>query len=108
MINKNMKRIFPLALLLIIAESCGLSQPNVGSGPKNLIQNSEFAIVTPKHDTLFLCHDDMMGKLLAQCWKEGKFKDSTQPAVVVLDCNNFDKLAQRVYTPSSLVSNEAK
>jgi hypothetical protein len=103
-----MKNIFYLALVLICTQSCGVSQSEWGSGPKNLIQNSEFAIVTPQHDTLFLCHDDMMGKFLAQCWKEGKFKDSTQPAVVVLDCNNFDKLAQRVYTPSSLVSNEAK
>lgn len=104
-----MKNFFYLAFVLIAAQSCSVSQANLGAGPKNLIKNSEFAIVTPKHDTLFLCRDDETGRILAQLWKEGKFKEpGNQTEVVVLDCNKFEKLVQRVNTPTTLVSAESK
>ena len=107
---KSMKNFFYLALVLICTQSCSVSQPTFGSGPKNLIQNSEFAIVTPKHDTLFLCHDDMMGKFLAQCWKEGKFKceETQNTRVVVLDCNSFEKVAQRITPATEMVANDMR
>lgn len=105
-----MKNIFYLALVLISTQSCGISQSELGSGPKNLIQNSEFAIVTPKHDTLFLCRDDMMGKFLAQCWKEGKFKseETKNTQIVVLDCNGFEKVAQRITPATEMVANDIR
>jgi len=105
-----MKKIFYLAFVLIVAQSCSVSQANLGAGPKNLIKNSEFAIVTPKHDTLFLCHEDMMGKFLAQCWKEGKFKaeDTRNTRVVVLDCNSFEKVAKRISPTPEMVANDTR
>lgn len=105
-----MKTIFYLALVLIGTQSCGVSQSEWGSGPKNLIQNSEFAIVTPKHDTLFLCHDDTMGKFLARCWKEGKFKseETKNTQIVVLDCNSFERVAQRITPAPEMVANETR
>lgn len=105
-----MKKLLYLVSAAIVAQSCSVSQSAFESGPKNLIKNSEFAIVTPKHDTLFLCHDDMMGKFLAQCWKEGKFKseDTQNTRVVVLDCNSFEKVAQRITPAPEMVANESR
>jgi hypothetical protein len=103
-----MKKIFYLAIVLISAQACSVSQSAIGSGPKNLIQNSEFAIVTPKHDTLFLCNEDFVGKLLANCWAEGKFNDGPQPTVIVLNCQNFEKLAQRISAPGEMLSSTMK
>lgn len=107
MINQ-MKSIFPLIFVLILVQGCSSSRACLSEGPKNLIKNSEFAIVTPKHDTLFLCNDDQMGRLLAECWKEGKFRDgSAQPKVMVLDCTNFEKVAKRIAVNSDLMLSEA-
>lgn len=100
-----MKNLFYLAVVLILSQSCSVSQPTFESGPKNLIQNSAFAIVTPKHDTLFLCDDDEMGGLLARFWKEGKFKDGPQPSVILLDCNKFEKISQRISPAPEIVAN---
>ena len=36
-----------------------------------------------------------MGKYLAQCWREGKFKEH-QAVVLLLDCDKFEKITQRV------------
>ena len=94
--------IFVATLSLV---SCSTQSKFCGSGPKNLIQNSEFAIVTPKLDSLFLCSDDTMGKYLAQCWREGKFKDH-QAVVLLVDCNKFEKIAQRVIATSEMVAKE--
>jgi hypothetical protein len=103
-----MKKIFYLAIVLISAQACSVSQSAIGSGPKNLIQNSEFAIVTPKLDTLFLCHEDATGKMLGDLWNQGKFNDGPQPTVVLLNCQNFEKLVQRISSPGEMFSSTMK
>ena len=87
--------------------SCSTQAHFCGAGPKNLIKNSDFAIMTPERDTLFLCEDESMGKLIALLWKEGKFRDgSPQPVVLLINCNLFDKVTLRVSTNETIAARE--
>jgi uncharacterized lipoprotein YajG len=88
------KRLFIFVATLALV-ACSTQSKLCDTGPNNLIQNSEFAIVTPNLDTLFLCSDEFMGIYLAQCWREGKFKEH-QAVVLLLDCDKFEKITQRV------------
>ena len=100
-----MKKVLFLFAATLALASCSTQSKFCGSGPKNLIQNSEFAIVTPKLDTLFLCEDETMGRFLAQCWEEGIFKVEVRPVVILLDCNSFDRVSTRATFPISMVAN---
>jgi hypothetical protein len=63
--------------------------------------------MTPEKDTLFLCEDESMGKYIAELWKEGKFRtEKPQPVVLLINCNLFDKVTQRVSTNESIVARE--
>lgn len=102
------KLLFLLGACAALA-SCSTQAHLCGAGPKNLIKNSDFAIMTPERDTLFLCEDELMGKYIAGLWKEGIFRDGNrQPVVLLIDCNLFDKVTQRVYTNESFVAREEK
>jgi len=100
-----MKKIFFMLAAFAALTSCSTQSRFCESGPKNLIRNSEFAIMTPNRDTLFLCGDEPTGKYIAGLWKDGKFKDlKPQPVVYLIDCNIFDRVAQRVSESESFVS----
>jgi uncharacterized lipoprotein YajG len=104
-----MKKILFLLGASAALASCSTQAHLCETGPKNLIRNSEFAIMTPKMDTLFLCEDESMGKYIAGLWKEGRFRtEKPQPVVLLIDCNVFDKVAQRVSTNESIVATEEK
>jgi uncharacterized lipoprotein YajG len=102
-----MKKILFLLGASAALASCSTQAHLCGAGPKNLIKNSDFAIMTPERDTLFLCEDESMGKYIAELWKEGKFRtEKPQPVVLLIDCNLFDKVTQRVSTNESFVARE--
>ena len=102
-----MKKVLFLFAATLALASCSTQSKFCSSGPKNLIKNSEFAIVTPKYDTLILCEDEAMGRFLAQCWKEGKFKGE-KAVVYLVDCDRFEKISQRVATGPDMFASENK
>lgn len=100
-----MKKILFIFTGTLALASCSIQSKVSNYGPKNLIQNSEFAIVTPALDTLFLCEDEVMGKYLAKLWQDGVFKAEVRPVVILLDCNSFDRVSTRATYPISMAAN---
>lgn len=100
-----MKKILFLLIGSLTLASCSVQSKVSNHGPKNLIQNSEFAIVTPALDTLFLCEDETMGKYLGKLWKDGVFKYEPRPVIILMNCNSFDRVLTRTIRPTSVVAN---
>jgi hypothetical protein len=87
--------IIGLAFLLDSCASSGSSQMSK-SGPQPLIQNSDFAIVTQRLDTLYLCSDERMSFYLKECWDRGDFKPARKPVINIVNCDDFEKLLPRI------------
>lgn len=100
-----MKRILFIFIGSFTLASCSMQSKVSNYGPKNLIQNSEFAIVTPTLDSLFLCEDKVIGKYLAKLWDDGIFKPEVSPVIILLDCNSFDRIATRAINPIPIAAN---
>lgn len=89
--------IFALVTLAISMNSCASSgiASQQKNGPQNLVQNSDFAIVTRTLDTLYLCSDEQISFYLKECWDRGDFKPAKKPVINIVSCDEFEKLIPR-------------
>lgn len=89
-----MKKAFLFAATSVIFAACG-QQKLVSS---NLIQVSEFSIVTANRDTLYLKEEDVMSIHLKTNWDNGNFRnfeDSLNTYVILVNEKSFSTLSSR-------------
>jgi hypothetical protein len=93
---KNILGFCTIIGLTFLLQSCAsTTAQTVKSGPQPLIQNSDFAIVTQRLDTLYLCSDESISFYLKECWDRGDFKPARKPVINIVSCDDFEKLIPR-------------